>query len=55
MDSPFAPRRRRPGEDSPPKSSFQRELDSKMRDRRSRGLATDITESEDELGSDDGK
>ena len=41
-------------------NNFQRELQSKMRDRRSRGLATDVTpspsfhDSGDELDSDDG-
>ena len=44
-----------------PSNSFQNELKSRMKDRKARGLAADITESEsnqgsdDELGSDDGK
>merc|ERR1712105_280475 len=57
-DSPFGRRRAT----SPvPKSSFQRELEAKMRDRQRKGLAADVTPndsahgSEDELGSDDGK
>ena len=38
---------------SPPvRNSFQRELESKVRDRRARGLAADI--SDEELDSDDG-
>ena len=37
------------------KNSFQQELSNKLKERKARGLSADITESEDELASDDGK
>ena len=56
-ESPFGRRGRSPT----PKTSFQRELEQKMQDRRNRGLAADITPqdsahgSEEELDSGDGE
>ena len=47
--------------DPAPPDSFQKELKAKMRERKKRGLSVDVTpsaserESDDELGSDDGK
>ena len=61
MENPYAPPRRARNDAPPPRTLFQRELDAKMRDRRARGLAAEITpdpsmhDSEDELGSDDGR
>ena len=58
MDNPYSPAPRRRGEPPPAKNTFQQELEAKMRDRRSRGLTADITESEQDsdegLESDDG-
>lgn len=44
------------GKTSKPKTSFQQELDAKMKQRKSMGLGADLTETEDEdpLDSDDG-
>lgn len=56
-ENPFGRRGRSPT----PKTSFQRELEEKMQDRRRRGLAADVTPqdsahgSDEELASDDGK
>lgn len=41
----------------PKKTSFQRELEEKMKERKKKGLSIDLSDtndSEDELGSDDG-
>ena len=37
-----------------PKSSFQQELDAKMRERKSLGLGADLTETEDEISGGNG-
>ena len=60
MDNPFGPPSRRRGQSPPAKNNFQHELHAKMYERKKKGLTADVTpsesgQSEDELGSDNGK
>ena len=55
MESPYAPPSRRKGAEPVAKNNFQRELEEKMRQRKSYQDPESGQGSEDELGSDDGK
>ena len=53
MDNPYSPENiKKHGKDRPSKSHFQRELEAKMKERKQKGLATDVTSESSALGSD---
>ena len=63
MDNPYSPENiKKRSKNKPAKSYFQRELEAKMKERKQRGLATEVTSESsalgsdgDEIGSDDGE
>ena len=53
MDNPYSPENiKQRGTNRPSKSHFQRELEAKMKERKQRGLAADVTSESSALGSD---